>query len=45
MVKNDINEALNIKMKTPFILDTKKAGLIVIGVDCAIGLIIYKFLL
>lgn len=45
MVNNDINEALNIKRKTPFILDTKTAGLIVIGVACAIGLIVYKFLL
>ena len=45
MVNNDINEALNIKRKTPFILDTKTAGLIALGVACAIGLIVYKFLL
>ena len=45
MVNNDINEALNIKRKTPFILDTKTAGIIALGVACAIGLVLYKFVL
>ena len=45
MVNNDINESLNIKRKTPFILDTKTAGLIVLAVACVVGVVLYKFVL
>jgi len=45
MINNDINEALGNVRKTPFILDTKTAGLIVIAIAVIAGFVLYKLFL
>lgn len=42
MINNDISDALTNKRKTPIILDTKTAGLIVIAIIGVAAFIIYK---
>ena len=43
MINNDISESLGNIRKTPFILDTKTAGLILLGIAAVVVFVIYRF--
>ena len=45
LINNDIRDANNVKRKTPFILDTKTAGIIVIGILAFAAILVYKFVI
>ena len=42
MINNDISEALTNVRKPPFIMDTKTAGLILLGIVAAAAVIVFK---
>lgn len=45
LVNNDLRDANNVKRKTPFILDTKTAGLIVLALAAFAVVFLYKFVI